>query len=243
MFALCLSMFGCTSDDAAQSNSDADPGTDGESSEDTDTADTDPEETDTAETDTAETDTDSDTDDSEFPVPTDEVDYNSCEAGGVGDPDCDGVECAEAEYQDEVAVLLEVVEGAGLDDVFTVSRVSGFPDTDQLFINYYVHVGWFRANSSVQLRLPLTEAELRGQFEQHLANLDVPTEVAPLATVSTAISECFGFQFDPCEHNWPDFRIHVQQEGANECDDIKVAVVDLVTGETVACREESVACG
>lgn len=227
---LSLSTLACSSDDPA-SDPEAESGTEGEPT-------TSPEDED------EETDGSSSTGEpeSDIPGPSDTVDYAVCD-NGLDDLECEGLACADDDTHGAASLLLEVAEDRGLAHVFSLSGARTLPDTDQLFLNFQVQVDWFRTRDTISLRLPLTDDELRAEFEAHLDQLEFPTAVAPFESVQASVQACFGLVFDPCSDNWPDFRVHVQRDGADECDEVTATVIDVETGEVLSCGMEPVACG
>ncbi len=184
------------------------------------------------------------TPDSDIPGPTDEVDYSTCD-GPRNYPDCDGMSCADEETTPYVEVLLDVAASRGVDHVFFLRDSSLINDGD-LNIGYNIHVGWVRFWGSIYVPQSVLgdDVELRARFDSFFDDFEFPESIAPLDDVRAAVGGCLGLTFDPCEDLvMPSFTVRTSREGATECSNESVAVVDLSTAEVIRCEEEPVACG
>jgi hypothetical protein len=169
------------------------------------------------------------------------VDYGECDRT-MQDPDCVGTECGRTpQAQEYLGVMLEVVAEAGHASAFAPTRAEFHPLTNELHVDYQLHVGWFRAASVLDLQVPDSDEILREELEAHVGRWAIAPFVVSPDQISAAIEACHSIlAYDPCEDNQPAFVAHDAYDWSQPGCVYKssYAVIDAVDASTLECVVE-----
>ncbi len=181
-------------------------------------------------------------------TPPPSFDYSTCSSPALHAPSCSGSACGRTpEAEGYLAIILDEVAMAGYAGNFTPTRAEHFPLVDELDIDYQLHVGWFRAATTVHLDVPGTEELLRDEMAAHVASWQIPAGVASPDAIAAAVEGCHALlDYDPCEDNQPDFLVYDRYDWAEPACVYKSSyvVVDAHDASTLECAvEEPQPCG